>query len=219
MAENNEWNNYPTESRVIIALKESNGMSLKDLSERLNISKMAVLKHLQTLESRHIVERRIAKKNIGRPYYTFHLLQSSSSALGSSSEMILCSLLDFLSANGNKEMVIKFLRERYNKIEAYYMDSLKFKKGRERVEELARLRFLEDYLPELKKIGKDKFELLEYNCPIYAISSKFGEACVLEQKLFENVLKMEVNTAHTQVNGHGTCRFLIGKSKNSSLDQ
>jgi predicted ArsR family transcriptional regulator len=218
MTQENQWNSYPTESRVIIALKESNGLSLKDLSERLNISKMAVLKHLQSLESRHIVERRIAKKNIGRPYYTFHLLQSSSSALGSSSEMLLQSLLNFLAENGNKEIVIKFLRERYNKIEAYYRDSLMFKTGNDRVEELARLRFLEDYLPELKKIGKEKFELLEYNCPIFAISSKFNEACALEQKLFENVLKMEVNSTHTQVNGHGTCRFLISKSKKNALD-
>jgi len=218
MTQENQWNSYPTESRVIIALKESNGLSLKDLSERLNISKMAVLKHLQSLESRHIVERRIAKKNIGRPYYTFHLLQSSSSALGSSSEMLLQSLLNFLAENGNKEIVIKFLRERYSKIEAYYRDSLMFKTGNDRVEELARLRFLEDYLPELKKIGKEKFELLEYNCPIFAISSKFNEACALEQKLFENVLKMEVNSTHTQVNGHGTCRFLISKSKKNALD-
>lgn len=218
MTQENQWNSYPTESRVIIALKESNGLSLKDLSERLNISKMAVLKHLQTLESRHIVERRIAKKNIGRPYYTFHLLQSSTSALGSSSEMLLQDLLNFLAENGNKEIVIKFLRERYNRIEAYYRDSLMFKTGNERVEELARLRFLEDYLPELKKIGKEKFELLEYNCPIFAISSKFNDACTLEQKLFENVLKMEVNSTHTQVNGHGTCRFLISKFKKNALD-
>jgi DeoR family suf operon transcriptional repressor len=213
MEESNKWNSYPTESRVIMALKESNGLSLKALSDRLSISKMAVLKHIQNLERRNIVERRIAKKNIGRPYYTFHLLQSSSSALGSSSETLLYSLLDFLVGNGNEEIVVKFLRERYNKIEAYYNESLRLKAGRERVEELARLRFLENYLPELKNIGNDKFELLEYNCPIYAISSKFGEACTLEQKLFKNVLKMEVNTTHTQVNGHGTCRFLISKPK------
>jgi len=179
---------------------------------------MAVLKHLQSLESRHIVERRIAKKNIGRPYYTFHLIQPSSSVLGSSSEVLLQSLLNFLAENENKEIVIKFLGERFSKIEAYYRDSLIFKTGNDRLEELTRLRFLEDYLPEFKKIGKEKFELLEYNCLIFAISSKFDEACALEQKLFENVLKMEVNFTHTRVNGHGTCRFLISKSKKNALD-
>jgi|YelNatPaOPRAMG01_1025707.scaffolds.fasta_scaffold26083_2 DeoR family suf operon transcriptional repressor len=211
--EGDEWQSFPTESRIIMALKESNGLSLGAISERLGISKMAVLKHLQSLERREIVERRIVKKNIGRPYYTFHLLQSSSSALGSSSEMLLYSLLDFLVERGSEEIVINFLRERYKKVEAYYEESLRFKSGRERVEELAKLRYLENYFPELKNIGRDRFELLEYNCPIYAISRKFGEACSLEQKLFENVLKMEVNTTHTQVNGHGTCRFLISKSR------
>ncbi len=217
MNEGDKWKDYPTESRLLITLKKSDGMSLEELSEALGISKVATLKHIKSLENRHILERRITKKKVGRPYYRFYLLSEASSAFGSSSDRLFNDLLEFIAENGNREIVIKFLNDRYEKVAAYYKEALRNKSGKERVEELARLRLLENYLPELKSIGRDKHELLEFNCPIYSISSKFAEACDLEKKLFENVLRMRVNTSHTQVNGYGTCRFLIDRKSKDEL--
>lgn len=204
---------YPTETMILIILKKEDGLSLEELSKKVGISKMAVLKHMQTLENRNIVERRIVKKAVGRPLYRFYLLSDASTAFGNSNDKMLESLIDFLVESGNEDKVVQFLKKKYKKIEQYYRGQLSKRSGEKRVEELARLRYLENYMPELKKNGRDKFEMLEFNCPIYSISRKFGEACALEEKLFENVLEMKVETTHTQINGFGTCRFLIEKNK------
>lgn len=204
--------NYPTETMILILLKREDGRSLDELSKEIGISKMAVLKHLQSLESRGILERRIIKKDVGRPYYRFHLLLEASSAFGSSSDKMLDSLLDYIDQSGNREMIVDFLKKRYKDVEEHYRNELSGKTGTERIEALARLRHLENYLPELRKIQGSKYEMLEFNCPIFSISKNFSEACDLERRLFQNVLKMKVDTTHTQINGHGTCRFLIDKN-------
>ncbi|WP_297217560.1 metalloregulator ArsR/SmtB family transcription factor [Thermoplasma sp.] len=207
---------YPTESRIIIALKKHDGLSLQDLSNQLGLSKMAILKHIQVLENRHIVERRIMKGEIGRPFYRFYLLMKSSSAFGSAGDRILNELIEFLAETGHRDLVIRFLENRYDDIKRSYIRTLGNMKEDSRVEGLAKLRYEENYVPELKKTGNSKYELSEYNCPIFTIAQRFGEACSLECNLFESVLGMKVVSTHTQVNGHGACRFIISKEKSVS---
>ncbi len=211
MIKKTEGESYPSETTILMNLKKNDGQSLDDLSTAIGISKMAVLKHIKTLESRGIVERKIVKKNVGRPYFRFYLLKDSSSAFGSSSDKMLDSLLAYMDETGKRDVIVDFLKRRYGDVEAHYRNELSGKTGQERLEALARLRHLENYFPELRRIQGSKYELLEFNCPIYSISKKFSEACDLERRLFQNVLKMKVDTTHTQINGHGTCRFLIDR--------
>ena len=63
---------YPTETRLILVLKEKGQRSLQDLSHDLGISKMGVLNHIKHLESRGLV-RRIQKK--GRVGYSCIICQ------------------------------------------------------------------------------------------------------------------------------------------------
>ncbi|CAC12311.1 conserved hypthetical protein [Thermoplasma acidophilum] len=204
---------YPTESRILMALKKSDGMTLQEIAQQMGLSKMAILKHMQVLENRHLVERRIAKGDMGRPFYRFYLLRDSSEAFGSSGDKVLTDLIDFLDSTGNRDLVVKFLEKRYKDVAESYRLIIGGVRDDERVEKLTQLRYEENYVPELKKVGNGKYELLEYNCPIFTVSRKFGEACALECHLFESVLGMKVVSSHTQVNGHGTCKFIIEREK------
>lgn len=217
MAVEKEGKSYPTETLILMSLKEKDGQSLDDLSHIIGISKMAVLKHLQSLEGRKIVERRIVKKSIGRPYYRFYLLAEAASALGSTTDKMFDSLLSYINESGNRELIVNFLKKRYKDVEKYYKNELSNKSGEERIEALAKLLFLENCFPELRKIQGQKYEMLEFNCPIYTVSKKFGEACELERNLFQNVLNMKVNTTHLLIDGHGTCRFLIENNSKKSV--
>ncbi|KAA8922834.1 metalloregulator ArsR/SmtB family transcription factor [Thermoplasma sp.] len=213
MADEMELGGYPTETRILIALKRSDGMTLQQIADQIGVSKMAVLKHIQALENRHLIERRITKGDMGRPFYRFYLLRGSSEAFGSSSGGVLADLIEFLVATGNRDLILKFLNKRYTEIAETYRIAIGSARDDERVERLVKLRYEENYVPEIKKVGNGKYELLEYNCPIFTISRRFGEACALECHLFESVLGMNVTSSHTQVNGHGTCRFLIEKKE------
>ncbi len=204
---------YPSYTRIILELKTSNGLSLNDLSQRIGISKMGILNQIQKLETRGMIERKIIKNKIGRPYFIFNLKDGSKSLLNNSSDAMLEDLLAYISEKGHGDIIESFLKDRYQSIRIEYSKKLYALDQDKKIEALVKLREDENYFPEHNKLNNQTDELLEYNCPIFRISNRFGIACSLETSLFSSVLDMDVKSTHRQVDGSGLCRFLISKRK------
>lgn len=202
---------YPSETKIILELKNSGPLSLKELSDRIGISKMAILNHIKKLETKGLVKRSLVKTSIGRPYYVFKTSEESKENIASANDWVLEELIRYLDKTGNAKIATEFLKERYEQVRIDYDKKMSNIKPEQRVEALAKLREQENYYPELKSTGNDNYELLEYNCPIYKIAKTFGVACSLETRLFESVLDMDVSSTHRQVNGSDVCRFIIRK--------
>jgi predicted ArsR family transcriptional regulator len=201
---------YPTPVKIILLLKEFPGLSLDELAQKLDISKMAVLNHISALEQQGAVSRKIVKKKVGRPSFVFYSLPVSNNKLGNSSDSMLNDFMDFIKNTGNEKLLEEFLKDRYSKVRSEYITSMRGKDFDEKVNELAILRRKADYYPEVKK-SQENLELVEYNCPILSISKNFGIACSLETKMFSQVLDANVKSTHRQVNGYSACRFLISR--------
>ena len=208
---------FPTNSLIIIELKKHNGRTMESLSKAIGITKMGVLKHLKELEEKGIIERRIFKKRMGRPYYKFYLIGNNGDSLASSSDLMLESLISFLDNERYKAIAIEFIKSRYDELLLYYKRALNHYQKERRLEELVRLRMIENYFPELRKIGRGKYELLEFNCPIFKISRHFEIACEIERELFENVLGAKVQSGDTQRDGKGVCKFEIEYTSDSKF--
>lgn len=204
---------YPSETRIILALKDGKPLTLGELSQKIGISRMGVLNHIQKLEEKGMLERRLVKAKVGRPHYVFKLRGSSKENVASSDAWVLDGLLEYLDRTGNGKLAENFLKDRYSKIRDEYSDRISRVQEDRKVEELTRIREEENYYPELKSSGNGSYELYEYNCPIFKISNRFGIACSLETSLFSSVLGAEVTSTHRQVNGSDVCRFLIKRKE------
>lgn len=202
---------YPSETRIVLALKRDGYLSLNELSEEVGISKMAILNHLQKLEEQGLVERRLVKTKVGRPYYKFGVSEFSKVKMAPSDITMLEEFVEYMDEKGHSDIMNDFLRNRYSQVRLDYENKLSRVVPEKRVEALAKLREQENYFPELKSGGRDNYELLEYNCPIFSISKKFGLSCSLETQLFSSVLNREVTSTHRQVDGSDVCKFLIKK--------
>ncbi len=203
---------YPVETEIMLLLKKES-MTLDELSKKLSISKMAVLNHINKLEKEKIIKRNIIKKDVGRPVYKFSLTDLSKDKISNSYGKMLDDLLEYLYLTENSKIVEEFLKTRYSGIKNKYSKDMAGLENERRVKELFKLRENEGYYPEINNIGDGKYELLEYNCPIFKLANKFGKACSMETKLFSSVLDMNVTSTHRQVNGYDVCRFIIGKNK------
>ena len=203
---------YPTPIRIILLLKKNKYMSLEELASSLSITKMAVLNHITVLEQNGSVGRKTVKKNVGRPSYIFYATENADRNLGNVSDAMLDDFMNFMKITGHEKIIEEFLKDRYSKVKSEYAGDMVGKDLDAKVRKLALLRQESGYYPELKK-SQENYEMVEYNCPILAISKHFGIACSMETNMFENVLDAEVKSTHRQVNGYSACRFLISKNK------
>jgi|YelNatPaOPRAMG01_1025707.scaffolds.fasta_scaffold03452_10 DeoR family suf operon transcriptional repressor len=200
-----------TRTQILSLLKKEGKMSMNQIAFRLGVTKMAVFKHITSLEASGLVERNTVKKHVGRPVSIFTLTASGKKRFVSSYEGMISDLISFLVKNDQRELVLDFLKKRYSSIKEDYERELLAVDPEKRLEHLAAMRDSEGYMAELRNTPGGVHELIEFNCPIFQIATLMGEACDLENSLFQSVLGVKVDSTHRQVKGESFCRFLIHK--------
>jgi predicted ArsR family transcriptional regulator len=108
-----------------------------------------------------------------------------------------------------RENVVALFQRRARELHERHRDQFAGPELPARVRELARLREEGGYLAEVGRRRAGTTELLEHNCPILAIAGTYPEACEVERRMFEGLLRAEVDVTHRVVAGDGVCRFLI----------
>ena len=201
-----------TKQNLIRLLKKKGMLSLAQIAKELNLTKMGVLKHLDSLETSGLVERVYVKKGVGRPSLHLKLTRRTLNLFPEAYASITCSVLEFIEEQLGSEGVLQALRKRMNDIFPSYDRLLKGKGFEEKVRTLAKIRDQEGYMVELNVLN-NAFELLEFNCPIFEVAEQYWDACTTEQELFKELLGTEIRTTHRVVAGNNVCRFLIFKPR------
>lgn len=205
--------------KLLYYLKVMHQAGLEDLAAVMKISRMAVHKHLSSLQQRGLVEAIENRGRVGRPKMIYQLTSQSKTVFPKSYSAIATQALDFIERNMGKEGVEKILRERQSELFDQYYERLKDLDFDRQVKELARIRDEEGYMAESKKKSRGGREhvLLEYNCPIIQIAEKHWEACSIETELFEKILNAEIETTHRAARGDAVCKFMIKERKEGYL--
>jgi predicted ArsR family transcriptional regulator len=205
--------------KLLYYLKVMHQAGLEDLAAVMKISRMAVHKHLSSLQQRGLVEAIESRGQVGRPKMIYQLTSQSKTVFPKSYSAIATQALDFIERNMGKEGVEKVLRERQSELFDLYYKRLKGIDFDKQVKELARIRDEEGYMAESKKESKGgrKHVLLEYNCPIIHIAERHWEACSIETELFEKLLDADIQTTHRAAKGDAICKFMIKERKEGYL--
>lgn len=205
--------------KLLYYLKVMHQAGLGDLAAAMKISRMAVHKHLSSLQQRGLVEAIENRGHVGRPRMIYQLTSQSKTVFPKSYTAIATQALDFIEKNMGKEGVQKVLRERQSELFDQYFKRLNGMDFDRQVKELARIRDEEGYMAESKKESKGgrKRLLLEYNCPIIHIAEKHWETCSIETELFEKLLNADIETTHRAAKGDAICKFIIKERKEGYL--
>jgi DeoR family suf operon transcriptional repressor len=198
-----------TKKALLETLKRAGDRSLTQLSEDLQISKMATLKHLGVLEDKGLVERSFRAEGRGRPRAHFRLTRKSAQLFPEAYTQLTLCALQFIEQKLGREAVVQLLRQRTQDVYSENGRRFEDKDFSGRVQTLVTLREEGGYMAERGRIGRNSAEVLEHNCPIMAIAEKYGEACEVEVDLFQKLLHADVEASHRVVAGDSVCRFLI----------
>jgi DeoR family transcriptional regulator, suf operon transcriptional repressor len=194
---------------ILLLLKQRPDLSLADVASARGVSKVAALRHLSALEEEGFVERSYERQAIGRPSVHFRLSRRSAGIFPQSYAQMSLTAFEFIERKLGRDAVVGLLQERAHEVAAQSRPRLTAPQLAQRVEALAHLRSEGGYMAEVGGRKGSTVEMREHNCPILAIAGQYPEACEVERRMFESMLKAKVETSHRVVAGDPVCRFLV----------
>ena len=198
-----------TRRRILIALKERGGMTADELAEELGISSVAVRRHLTNLERDRLVDHEQVQRGMGRPSYVYQLTEAAHQIFPHNYDQLASYFLEVIQELFGHEAVDRIFEHRTQELSQSYRPQVSGGSLPDRLEQLARLREAEGYMPAWEEQEDGIYVLHQYHCPILHVAEGCREACAHELDLFVDLLEAEVTRQDHQVAGDTECSYEI----------
>jgi len=198
---------------ILLLLKRRPDTSLAEAARELGISKVATLGHVRKLESAGLVVRSYRGGRVGRPRVVFRLAPGAATLFPQGYTEMSLSALEYIERRLGRSAVAELLTQRANEVADRHRARVGTGALAHRVGELAQVRTEGGYMAEVASHSRSSVGLVEHNCPILAIAGRFPEACETERRMFESLLRANVEVSHRVVAGDPVCRFLIREKR------
>ncbi len=182
-------NQESTRDQILRLLKVNKQLTVAEMAVKLNITEMAVRRHLNTLERDNVIDTLLVRQAMGRPTNVYYLTKIGQELFPRNYAPITVELLqDIEDLNGIEMVELLFNRRKQRLIEKYgsritNQDTLDAK-----IEELANLQNELGYMVEWEVDEQGNFLFKEYNCPISEVAQAYPVVCSSEQSLFRELL-------------------------------
>ncbi|WP_053365912.1 helix-turn-helix transcriptional regulator [Bacillus sp. FJAT-27245] len=200
----------PTKERILELLKKESSMTVASLTNRLNITHMAIRKHLNVLETDGIVLSREARQPMGRPLQIYSLTAKGEALFPKNYEGLTLDFLQDIQELYGEEAVNELFQKREKRLTEEYSRKIAEKVNSEKIKEIVSLQNEKGYMAAATRIDDHTYELVEYNCPILAIANQYKTACKCETQMLKSVLQTEnINRVSCKADEDDHCRFRI----------
>ncbi len=146
-----------TQQAVLLYLKRHGEMTVGELCELLNITSMAVRRHISGLMQEGLILSRMVKQSRGRPTYKYSLSEKAESLFPSGMQNLAVELLDMVFEESGHKGVMKLLERRNEKRAIRLMPRVEGKSLEERVQEVAKIFSEDGYMTEWEKLPDGNF--------------------------------------------------------------
>lgn len=199
-----------TKDKILNLLKREAALSVNDLTDRLQITHMAIRKHLNGLEKGGLIQSREVKQPMGRPLQSYSLTERGEKLFPKNYEGITIEFLHDLKELHGEAAIDLLFSKREQRLTKEYVSKIKGPSNHDRIKELLAIQNEKGYMANLSQITPHTYELVEHNCPILSIANEFKIACSCETQLLKNVLQTdEVKRVTCKTDGDYHCKFII----------
>ncbi|TCP70684.1 helix-turn-helix transcriptional regulator [Baia soyae] len=203
-----------TRQQILTLLRKSGSMSAQELANALEISNIAVRKHLQVLEKDHLLKTTLVRQAMGRPTSVYSLTEEAEAFFPKHySDLTLDFLQDLESLHG-KETIDQLFRLREERLKETIRPLMKDLPLSEQVAQLASIQQEKGYMAEWEEgVEKGTYTMTEYNCPIHTVAHQYLQACGSELSLFRGILDADVEQVECKAKGGKQCIYQIRPHK------
>lgn len=195
---------------ILHLLKRTGGSTVQEVARELGITTVAVRKHLSRLEGEGLIGQSSRPSPRGRPAVVYCLSETSDTLFPQGYNQLLVDFLQDLSDLEGENKVERLFQLRNERLAHIYRARIADKPLDEAVRELARARDDDGYMATVRE-ENGELVLAEHNCPIYDVAQRFPQICQCEQRLFQNLLKVNVTRETTVTDGASSCRYRIAE--------
>lgn len=198
-----------TRERILHLMKTAGSLSAKELTTELQITEMAVRRHLGTMERDGLIESKMVRQTAGRPTAVYGLTELAEGLFPKRYHSLTLDLLDELAEESGEDMVDRLFDRRKEKLSRRYMAEMQGKSLTEKVRTLSEIQNDNGYMTELQETDGGEYVLMEHNCPISQIANRYNHACDCELKLFESLLDADVERTECLAQQGRKCVYVI----------
>ncbi|WP_102275050.1 helix-turn-helix transcriptional regulator [Cytobacillus massiliigabonensis] len=199
-----------TRDKILELLKKETNLTVNELSKSLGITEMAVRKHLNILDRDLFLAIKEVRQPMGRPILVYSLSQKANDLFPKSYENMTVEFLNDLKELHGEGIIDYLLEKRSERLKNSYIMHMKHKNFEEKIVELKNIQIKKGYMADVTRIDNKTFELVEYNCPIFAVAKEYKKACSCETEMFKEVLgTSNVKRLTCKADNDAHCRFLI----------
>ncbi len=207
-----------TKDKILELFKKEISMSVKELTDFLNMTDMAVRKHIHRLEKDGLIRSEHHKQSIGRPIQRYCLTSKGNRLFPNNYESISVEFLKDIQAIHGDESINQLFKKREERLTNDYKKRVTRATNKEKVEEMVKIQNEKGYMAELRQINENQYEMTEYNCPIFAVANEYHIACQCETNMFKQVLATDqVERVQCRAEGDNHCKFSVHFSDEVAL--
>jgi predicted ArsR family transcriptional regulator len=192
------------EARILEALKRHGPRTAGELAALLGRGPVAMRAHLRRLAAAGLVAHSEERRPVGRPVRRFHLTPAAAEVFVRRYDLFAVGLSEAVAAEwgdaGISRALERFCGDLGRRVEA------ELPPAGDRLDALAAAQSRLGFMASVER-GRDGEVLVERNCPLAAVASRFPVLCEHEAALHARVLGREVSLRSCCAKGDEVCRF------------
>jgi predicted ArsR family transcriptional regulator len=202
-----------TRQEILTMLKTQGSMTVSEMAKAMDITEMAVRRHLNTLERDNLIETYLVRQAMGRPTHVYRLSEEAEKLFPRNYSDLTIDFLKDLERMEGHEKIEQLFQRRKERLSQDMNQSMKNLPFEEKVHKLAEIQNHKGYMVDLQQTEEGDYVLKEYNCPISQVAREYTVACECELLLFRELLDTEVERNECYAKGDNHCVFKINNPK------
>lgn len=210
----NNMSKSSTKDKIIYTLKRKKKVTVAEFAELLEITPMAVRRHLHTLERNGLISSELKRQTMGRPLHVYTLSEQGEELFPNQYEMLSLDLLKDIEDLNGREKVYELLLRRKDRTKNRYIEETESLTFQKKLSKLAALQEEKGYMVEVEYNDDGTYLFHQYHCPIMKVAENYQKICLQEVDLFQEVLEADkVSSEDCLVSGGDCCTFKIQYSE------
>jgi DeoR family suf operon transcriptional repressor len=199
----------PTRRALVYQLKRRGEATADELAEVLGLTVSAVRQHLLALGKDGLVDYQAVADGRGRPRHLHRLTPRGHGLFPAAYGELTNELLGYFSEADASLVDVAFERRRERRLQQA-LARLEGKPLAEKVPEMARILDEDGYLADFESLPDGTWRITEHNCAIFAVASRYGQACSSELGFLRDALpEARVDRVAHMVAGQHVCAYLV----------